>query len=133
LGARSVFIGSIILGEYLDLLLGSLTKLKASTDNLGMIEANLVRVNLGAILGETWVEKYVLPSRHPDPWMLNGNGDWFKTHPVSGRDIRRGLHFYRVVRLSDAFSTILSGKIDGFDLLRKPSAQTCGRSLRNWR
>ena len=107
------------MGEYLDLLLTSLAKLEASTDKQGVIEANLARVNLGAILGETWVEKYVLPSPHPDRWMLNGNNDWFKAHPVSGRDIRRGMHTYRVVRLSDAFSTIISGKIEEGDLLRK--------------
>jgi hypothetical protein len=106
-------------GEYLDLLLTSLAKLEASTDKQGMIEANLARVNLSAILGETWVEKYVLPSSQPDSWMLNGNDDWFKANPVSGTDIRRGMHFYRVVRLSDAFFTTLSGKIEKGDFLRK--------------
>jgi hypothetical protein len=97
----------------------ALAKLEASSDKQGVIEANLARVNLSAILGETWVEKYVLPGPHPDPWMLNGNDDWFKAHPVSGTDIRRGIHGYRVVRLSNAFSTILSGKIEEGDLLRK--------------
>ena len=107
------------MGEYLDLLLTSLAKLEASTDKQGMIEANLARVNLSAILGETWVEKYVLPSPHPDQWMLNANDDWFKDHPIGGKDIRRGIHYYRVVRLSDAFCTILTGKIEEGDLLRK--------------
>jgi hypothetical protein len=110
---------SAVLGEYLDLLLASLAKLEAVSDNRAMIEANLARVNLSAILGEPWVEKYVLSSPHPDPWMLNGNDDWFKAHPVSGTDMRRAMRYYRVVRLSDAFSTILSGKIEDGDLLRK--------------
>jgi hypothetical protein len=107
------------LGEYLDLLLATLAELEASTDKPGVIEANLAGVNLSAILGKTWVEKHVLPSSHPDPLMLNGNDDWFKAHPVSGRDIRRGMHAYTVVRLSDAFSTVIAGKIEEGDLLRK--------------
>ena len=107
------------MGEYLDLLLASLAKLEASTDKRGLIEANLARVNLSAVLGETWVETYVLPSTHPDPWMLNGNEDWFKAHPVSGTDIRRNINAHGVVRLSEPFFTILSGKIEDGDLLRK--------------
>jgi hypothetical protein len=106
-------------GEYLNLLLTSLAKLEAHTDNRGFIEANVARVNIGAMLGEAWVEKYVLPSLHPDPWMLNGNEEWFKAHPVDGTDIRRGLHFYRVVRFSDALFTVGLGRINGFDVLRK--------------
>jgi hypothetical protein len=107
------------MGEYLDLLLTSLARLEAHTDNRGVIEVNIARVNIGAMLGEAWVEKYVLPSLHPDPWMLNGNDEWFKAHPVDGRDIRRGLHFYRVVRFSDALFTVGLGRINGFDVLRK--------------
>jgi hypothetical protein len=106
-------------GEYLDRLLTSLARLEARTDNRGVIEANIARVNLGAMLGEALVEKYVLPSFHPDPWMLNGNDEWFKAHPVDGTDIRRGLHFYRVVRFSDALFTVGLGRISGFDVLRK--------------
>lgn len=102
------------MGEYLDLLIESLRRIEAVTDRPPSIEINIARVNIGAFLGEEWVEKYVLPRSDPHPWMLNGI-DWVGTNT---RDIRRALHAYRVVRLSDALFTI-AGKLEGFDVLRQ--------------
>jgi hypothetical protein len=122
-------------GDYLDLLLTSLAKLEATTDRGVFIEANLARVNIGAILGERWVEKYVLPSSRPDPWMLNGNDDWFKAHPVSGKDIRRvcmrtgwcaSVMLFPQYYLAKSKRAICSAS----DFV---SAPICVHSLRNWR
>jgi len=47
------------MGEYLELLLESLSHLEKTSDNAAFIEVNLAAVNLVAILGRVWVDKYV--------------------------------------------------------------------------
>jgi hypothetical protein len=83
-----------------------------------LIEINIAGLFLTLVLGGDWASKYILPGNDPDPWLLNASIEWMNKHPIEN-DVRRVVHQNRIVRLANAFVTVLMYRVKNAELLRQ--------------
>ena len=84
-----------------------------------LVEHGMAIRLLTLVFGYEWYEKKIgFRSEDPDEWMLNGSDAWLKVHPMPN-DVRRIVYNHRVVRLADAWFTLLMGRVKGLDALKE--------------
>ena len=100
-------------------LLDTLARLESISTERGYVERGIAAAILLIIFGERWFKKYVDLNANPDPWMLNGTTAWLASHPVPPPDLRSIIHTNRVIRLGDAWFTIVNNRLHGLETLRQ--------------
>lgn len=84
-----------------------------------LVEHAMASRLLCLIFGLSWYERRIkFCSDQPDGWMLNGSDTWLSTHPIE-QDVRRIVHTHRVIRLGDAWFTLLRARAKGLDVLKE--------------
>ena len=71
------------------------------------------------VLGKDWFRSHVALNDSPDTWMFNASEKWIDANPVSPPDLRALLYSNRIVRLANAWFTLLDVGFDGAEALLK--------------
>jgi hypothetical protein len=104
----------------IQLLCEELTRVEAQTKGIHqLVEHGMASRLLCLVFGYDWYNHRVnFRSEDPDEWMLNGNDAWLAAYPIEN-DVRRVVHAHRVIRLADAFFTLISSGVKGVDTLKE--------------
>jgi hypothetical protein len=107
------------MSELTDYFLTILESFESTYNDHNQIAAGISIVFLRIAVGESWTNVNTCANKHPNTWLMNGDKDWFLTHPVPAPDLRQAFYFNRVVRLADAIFTCMKNKVDGIDVMRE--------------
>jgi hypothetical protein len=107
------------MASYIPLLLDTLSRLESINTERGSVARNMAGALLFIIFGAEWFKEHVELNANPDPWMLNVTEAWLASHPVPPPDPRRIIHAQRVIRLGDAWFTIVNKRLQGLETLRQ--------------
>jgi hypothetical protein len=105
--------------SYIPYLMESLSAFERESDDRLNVERGVAAALLRLIFEADWFAKHVELSDSPDPWMLNASQKWITSHPVPQPDLRPLVYSNRVVRLGDAWFTLVKHEFKGLETLRQ--------------
>lgn len=107
------------MASYIPGLLDTLSRLEGINPERGYVERGMAAALLLIIFEADWFKTHIELNANPDPWMLNCTDAWRVSHPVPPPDLRPIIHAHRVVRLGDAWFSIVNNRLDGLETLRQ--------------
>src|ERR1700721_1088652 len=89
-----------------------MTELESTTSGVRqVVEVGVASAFLQVVMGIDWCRRNIRPVATPDKWIQNRlRSDATNTSWI--------IHFHRIIKLADAFFTLLHSQADGFDVLR---------------